>query len=127
MQEGLLALVGVACEDTLAEAQELARRMVNLRVFPDDGGQMNCSLLETGGTLGVVSQFTLLADARRGRRPSFTAAARSELAEPLLVALAEAAEREGARVVAGRFGAQMEVSLVNSGPVTLLLDTQKLF
>ncbi|MCH2171151.1 D-aminoacyl-tRNA deacylase [Myxococcota bacterium] len=127
MDEGLLALVGVASEDTPTDARDLARRMVNLRIFADDRGQMNRSLLEVGGTLGVVSQFTLLADARRGRRPSFGSAASSERAEPLLVALVEAAELEGVRVVAGQFGADMKVSLVNDGPVTLLLDTQKLF
>jgi D-tyrosyl-tRNA(Tyr) deacylase len=88
---------------------------------------MNRGLLEVGGTLGIVSQFTLLGDARKGRRPSWQDAAAPELAEPLIDALAEEARRAGAPVVCGRFRARMEVELVNAGPVTLLLDTEKRF
>jgi D-tyrosyl-tRNA(Tyr) deacylase len=127
MEAGLLALVGVGHEDGEAQADELARRLVGLRVFEDDAGKMNRSLLEVGGTLGVVSQFTLMGDARQGRRPSFVAAARPERAEPLVARVAEAARALGAPVVTGRFGARMEVALVNAGPVTLLLDTEKRF
>jgi D-tyrosyl-tRNA(Tyr) deacylase len=127
MGPGLLALVGVARGDVGQDARDLAGRLVHLRIFPDAEGRMNRSLLEVAGTLGVVSQFTLLGDARQGRRPAFTAAAPSAEAEPLVEALAAEARGLGVPVVMGRFGAQMEVSLVNDGPVTLLLDTTKLF
>ena len=127
MGEGLLALVGVAADDSERDALELARKLVGLRIFADEQGRMSRSLGETRGRLGLVSQFTLLGDARRGRRPSFSAAARPEQAEPLLETLAEAARAAGVEVVTGRFGASMEVSLVNSGPVTLLLDTRRVF
>jgi len=127
MGEGLLALVGVAPGDGLPQADDLARRMAHLRVFEDVAGKMNRSLLEVGGTLGVVSQFTLLADARQGRRPSFTGAARPEQAEPLVERVAATARGLGLAVVTGRFGARMEVALVNAGPVTLLLDTEGRF
>lgn len=127
MGPGLLALVGVAKGDGPAEAAELARKLVHLRVFEDDGGRMNRSLLETGGTLGVVSQFTLLGDARQGRRPAFTDAAPPEQAEPLVEALVAAARALGVPVTTGRFRARMEVALVNEGPVTILLDTARLF
>ena len=124
---GLLALVGVTHADAEAQATELARRLVQLRVFPDEAGRMNRSLLEVGGTLGLVSQFTLLADTRHGRRPSYRAAAPGEHAEPLVEALARAAVELGAPVVSGRFGAEMQIELVNDGPVTLLLDTERRF
>jgi len=127
MADGLLALVGVAADDADGDARELARKLVHLRVFADDQGRMNRSLLDVGGTLGVVSQFTLLGDARQGRRPSFVAAAHGEVAEPLIERLVEAAREEGVRVVTGRFGADMDVSLVNAGPVTLLIDTRRTF
>jgi D-tyrosyl-tRNA(Tyr) deacylase len=127
MGPGLLALVGVARGDGPEQARALARKLVNLRVLADGEGRMNRSLLETGGTLGVVSQFTLLGDAREGRRPSFVEAAPPELAEPLVEAVAEEARQSGAPVVTGRFRAHMDVELVNAGPVTLLLDTGKRF
>lgn len=127
MGEGLLTLVGVGGEDGPEDARELARKLVHLRVFPDAQGRMNRSLLEVGGTLGLVSQFTLFGDVRQGRRPSFAGAAAAEVAEPLLARLAEAARDEGVPVVTGRFGAEMEVALVNAGPVTLLLDTRRAF
>jgi D-tyrosyl-tRNA(Tyr) deacylase len=127
MDHGLLALVGVGRDDDAQAAQALARRLVELRVFEDDAGRMNRSLLDVGGTLGVVSQFTLLGDSRRGRRPSFVAAAPADQAEPLVEALAARARELGAEVVSGRFQAHMEVALVNDGPVTILLDTEKLF
>ena len=125
MGTGLLALVGVGQDDGAGDADDLARRMVTLRVFEDDAGKMNLSLLDVGGTLGVVSQFTLLGDTNQGRRPSFMAAARPAQAEPLVDRVAEAARELGAPVVTGRFGARMQVSLVNAGPVTLLLDTTR--
>ena len=127
MGPGLLALVGVAHQDTASEAALLARKMVHLRVFEDRQGHMNHSLLDTGGTLALVSQFTLLADCRKGRRPSFGPAAAAEQAKPLFEALVEAAQALGVPVVTGRFGATMAVELVNEGPVTVLLDTQGAF
>jgi len=127
MGEGLLALVGVGTGDGPEAADELARRLVHLRVFADAAERMNRSLLDIGGTLGVVSQFTLHGDARQGRRPFFGRAAAAEQAAPLLERLAAAAAGLGVPVVAGRFGAMMDVELVNAGPVTLLLDTEKVF
>ena len=127
MGEGLLALVGVGRDDTPAQAEELARRLVHLRVFGDENGRMNRSLLEVGGTLGVVSQFTLFGDARQGRRPSYARAAPAEQAEPLIEVLIEAVRELGVPVVTGRFRAMMDVALVNAGPVTILLDTEKQF
>jgi D-tyrosyl-tRNA(Tyr) deacylase len=127
MSEGLLALVGVVAEDAENDARELATRLVNLRVFPDAEGRMNRSLLEAGGALAVVSQFTLAGDARKGRRPSYADAAPPERAEPLIEAVVEAARRQGVTVVTGRFRASMQVALVNQGPVTLLLDTKRRF
>lgn len=127
MPAGLLALVGVGRDDDADAVHELARRLVGLRVFDDDDGRMNRSLLETGGTLGIVSQFTLFGDTRKGRRPSFVAAAPPEQASPLVEALADAARQQGVPVVTGRFQAHMQVHLVNDGPVTLLLDTARVF
>jgi len=127
MGEGLVALVGVGLEDGLADAAELARRIVHLRVFEDETERMNGSLIDVGGTLAVVSQFTLFGDTRKGRRPSYVRAAPAEHAAPLVDAVAEAAREQGVTVVTGRFQAKMNVSLVNSGPVTILLDTDKTF
>jgi D-tyrosyl-tRNA(Tyr) deacylase len=127
MGEGLLALVGVGREDTAAQAEALAQRIANLRIFEDESERMNRSLLDTGGTLGVVSQFTLYGDARRGRRPSFAGAAPADRAEPLIRALEQAARELGIEVVSGRFQAMMDVELVNMGPVTILMDTDKQF
>jgi D-tyrosyl-tRNA(Tyr) deacylase len=127
MDAGLLALVGVGSDDSEADAEELARKIANLRIFRDDEGLMNRSLLDTAGTLGVVSQFTLFGDARKGRRPSYVEAARPEVAAPLVDAVVRSAESLGVTVVTGRFQASMEVALVNDGPVTILLDTKKRF
>jgi len=127
MGPGLLALVGVGRDDDVAAAETLARKLARLRILEDESGRMNRSLLDSGETLGVVSQFTLLGDARKGRRPTFAAAAPPEVAEPLVAAVAEEARREGVFVVTGRFGARMEVELANRGPVTLLLDTERGF
>jgi D-tyrosyl-tRNA(Tyr) deacylase len=127
MGEGILALIGVARDDTPEDARELAKKLIHLRVFPDAQGRMNRSLLDSGGTLGLVSQFTLLGDVRQGRRPSYAAAAPAESAEPLFATLVELARAAGLPVVTGRFRADMDVSLVNHGPVTILLDTRRVF
>ena len=127
MGAGLLALVGVARGDTASDADALAEKLVNLRVFPDAEGVMNRSLAEAGLALGVVSQFTLLGDCRKGRRPSWSEAAPPEEAEPLVESVAARARVLGVSVVTGRFRAQMEVEITNDGPVTLLLDTKRLF
>ncbi len=124
---GLLALVGVASEDSKSDAEQLADKLVHLRVFSDEDGKMNRSLLDLGGTLSVVSQFTLLGDCRKGRRPSYARAAAPKEADPLIEHLIGRARALGAEVVSGRFGARMEVELVNQGPVTLLLDTHREF
>ena len=127
MGEGVLALVGVGAEDAENDASELAAKLAHLRVFPDADGRMNRSLLEAGLALGVVSQFTLLGDARKGRRPSYASAAPPERAEPLIERVIQAARALGVTVITGRFRAHMEVELVNQGPVTILLDTKRQF
>ena len=123
---GLLVLVGVREGDDEGTARRLAAKTAALRIFPDDEGRFNRSLLETNGEALIVSQFTLYADVRRGRRPSFSDAARPDLAEPLVEAYAAALEALGVRVARGRFGAKMEVELVNDGPVTLVIDSAEL-
>jgi D-tyrosyl-tRNA(Tyr) deacylase len=120
---GLLALLGIAKPDTAADAEFLADKILNLRVFPDQAGKMNRSLLDTGGALLVVSQFTLYGDCRKGRRPSFDDAAPAEQARPLYEHFIEVARRSGLRVETGVFQAHMDVSLVNDGPVTLLVES----
>jgi D-tyrosyl-tRNA(Tyr) deacylase len=120
---GLLALVGVGAGDDVADADRLAEQIVRLRIFPDDAGKMNLSVTDVGGAVLVVSQFTLFADTSRGRRPSFTTAAPPEHAEALVERLAVAIARSGTPVQTGRFGAHMEVALVNDGPVTIVVDT----
>ena len=124
---GLLALVGVATGDDETDAVALAEKLLHLRIFADDDGKMNRSLLDTHGALGVVSQFTLLGDCRRGRRPSYGRAAEPEEAERLIGVLVERARALGAEVATGRFGARMSVELVNDGPVTLRVDTRREF
>ena len=120
---GLLILIGVARDDTPACAERLARRAAGLRIFADDAGKFNRSLLDVGGEALVVSQFTLLADTRKGRRPNFMDAAPPETAEPLVEAFARALAATGAPVRTGRFGAMMDVALVNDGPVTILMES----
>ncbi len=124
---GLLVLLGVAQGDGEQDLTYLADKVVNLRVFADETGHMNRSVLEAGGALLVVSQFTLLGDARKGRRPGFTGAAPPEQAAALYRQFVERVRRSGLRVEEGVFRALMDVSLVNQGPVTLLLDSRKLF
>ena len=120
---GLLILLGVAKPDTIADATFLVEKILNLRVFQDADGKMNRSLFDTGGSLLVVSQFTLYGDCRKGRRPSFTQAAQPEVAQQLYEAFLAAVARHGVPVAHGTFGAHMAVSLVNDGPVTLLLES----
>ena len=127
MDAGLLALVGVGRGDDEAAAHELARKLVHLRVLDDAQGRMNESLKSAGGTLGIVSQFTLFGDARQGRRPSYVEAAPAAQAQALLELVVKAARAHGVPVVTGRFRAMMDVALVNTGPVTILLDTEKRF
>jgi len=119
---GLLLLVGVAEEDTEAEADRLAGRVARLRVFANDDGKFDRSLLDTGGAALAVSQFTLIADTAKGNRPSFSAAARPERAEPLYERFCSTLRDLGVPVETGVFGARMEVELVNDGPVTIVLD-----
>ena len=120
---GLLILLGVAKPDTAADAEYLADKILNLRIFSDAEGKMNRSLLDTGGGLLVVSQFTLYGDCRKGRRPGFDAAAPAEQARALYETFVKIARRSGLRVETGVFQAHMEVALVNDGPVTLMLET----
>ncbi len=124
VRQGLLVLVGVAASDGPAEARALAEKLVALRIFPDQDGKMNRSVKEVDGSILVVSQFTLLADTRKGRRPSFIRAAPPEQAEPLVDEVARQVEAAGISAPTGRFGAQMEVELTNAGPVTLVLDVE---
>jgi D-tyrosyl-tRNA(Tyr) deacylase len=124
---GFVILAGVGPRDGEAQAQWLARKIAGLRVFDDAEGRFNLSLLDVGGGCLVVSQFTLYADARKGRRPSFTDAAPPEVAEPLIARFAEMLRQAGVSPVAtGVFGARMEVEILNDGPVTIWLDTDDL-
>jgi D-aminoacyl-tRNA deacylase len=119
---GLVALVGVTHDDDAGAAVKLADKLWNLRIFPDADGAMNASCAEVAGEVLVVSQFTLYGDARKGRRPSYIAAARPDQAEPLVDAIVSRLREHGATVGTGRFRTHMEVALVNDGPVTLLLE-----
>jgi len=119
---GLCAFVGVTHDDGTTEAERLADKLWHLRLFADDEGRMDLSVAAVGGQVLVISQFTLYGDIRRGRRPSWVAAARPEQAEPLVEAVADGLRRLGATVANGRFGAHMVVELVNDGPVTLQLE-----
>jgi D-tyrosyl-tRNA(Tyr) deacylase len=119
---GLVVLLGVASGDGLAEAERLAGKVARLRIFENEDGRFDRSLLDVGGEALVVSQFTLIADTRKGNRPSFTDAADPEGAELVYERFCEALEQEGLRVGRGVFGARMEVALVNDGPVTIVLD-----
>ena len=123
---GLLVLLGVGQGDSEAQVKILADKIVYLRIFGDDEGKMNRSVLDIGGEVLVVSQFTLYADVRRGRRPSFTNAAPPSLAEPLVERFKEAIAAYGLTVADGIFGAFMEVELLNTGPVTIWMDSEEL-
>ncbi len=124
---GFVALVGVTHSDSAADAKKLAQKTSNLRVFSDAAGKMNLSLLDIGGGALVVSQFTLYADARKGRRPSYINAAQPEVAEPLVQVFADCLSQAGVkRVEQGVFGAMMQVEIHNDGPVTIMLDSDQL-
>jgi D-tyrosyl-tRNA(Tyr) deacylase len=124
---GLLVLLGVARDDAEEDARYLLEKALSLRVFDAADGRMNLSVVERGGALLVVSQFTLYGDVRRGRRPSWIEAAPPDIAEPLYESFVAGARRAGVRVETGSFRRMMEVELVNDGPVTILLDSRKLF
>jgi D-tyrosyl-tRNA(Tyr) deacylase len=123
---GLLVLLGVGQDDSEVQVKTLADKIVHMRIFGDDEGKMNRSLLDIGGEVLVVSQFTLYADIRRGRRPSFTNAAPPSLAEPLVERFKDAIAAYGLSVADGIFGAHMQVELVNDGPVTIWMDSEEL-
>jgi D-tyrosyl-tRNA(Tyr) deacylase len=124
---GLLILLGVGEEDSEKDGAYLAEKVAHLRIFPDEEGRMNLSLMDTGGAALVVSQFTLWGDCRKGRRPSFVKAARPEKANALYEYFISLLEKKGLRVATGRFQEMMDVTLVNDGPVTLMLDSKKAF
>ena len=124
---GVLVFLGVAHEDTSTELEYIVNKIANLRIFEDAEGKMNCSLLETGGAALVVSQFTLYGDCRKGRRPSFINAARPEVANALYEAFIVALEKRNVPTQGGTFQAMMDVQLINDGPVTILLDSNKQF
>lgn len=127
IEKGFMVLVGVCAEDTEKDVKYMAEKVPNLRIFEDEQGKMNLSLRDVGGAMLAVSQFTLYGDARGGRRPSFTAAARPEAANALYEQLVAAWRDQGITVETGRFRTDMQVSLVNDGPVTILMDSSKLF
>ena len=125
--KGLLVLLGVGQDDSQADADYLAEKIAGLRIFEDEAGKMNLSVMDAGGAVLAVSQFTLFGDIRRGKRPSFDAAARPERARELYDYFVQRVRGLGLRCETGRFQAMMEVELVNAGPVTILLDSKKLF
>lgn len=124
IEHGLVLLVGITHEDNKQDVEFLADKIANLRIFEDEAGKMNLSLLDVGGSILSVSQFTLYGDTRKGRRPSFVEAARTEQAEPLYRLFNEALREKGIEVATGVFGAMMQVSLVNDGPVTLIVESR---
>jgi len=124
---GLLILLGIGQDDSEKDCNYLADKIANLRIFPDTGGFMNLSLMDTGGAALVVSQFTLWGDCRKGRRPSFTKAARPEKASGLYECFIGLLAEKGIQVATGRFQEMMDVFLINDGPVTLMLDSAKTF
>jgi D-tyrosyl-tRNA(Tyr) deacylase len=127
IRQGLLIFLGVAQEDTSSDVDYLANKIANLRIFEDKAGRMNKSILESGGEILVVSQFTLYGDCRKGRRPSFIAAAPPEKGKTLYQEFIEAIAKMGVPVKTGIFQAMMDVQLINDGPVTIMLDSSKLF
>lgn len=127
IEQGLLVLLAVKKGDTRADGEFLMDKIMNLRIFEDENGKMNRSLLEAGGDLLMVSQFTLYGDARKGRRPSFSEAEEPEAAQALFDYCVERGRQSGLRVDTGVFGADMKVHIVNDGPVTILLDSEKTF
>lgn len=124
IDQGLLVLLGVSGKDTEEEALFLSEKIVNLRIFEDEGGKMNLSISQTQGAILIVSQFTLYGDTRRGRRPSFTEAAEPKKAEALYLYFIEKVKERGVPVQTGKFGAMMDVGLINDGPVTLIVHSK---
>jgi D-tyrosyl-tRNA(Tyr) deacylase len=124
---GLLVLLGISREDTVDDVGYLVDKIVNLRIFDDQDGKMNCSLTDVGGEMLIVSQFTLFADCRKGRRPSFTAAAEPAEAKNLYQYFIDRVKERGIAAATGEFQALMEVSLLNNGPVTILMDSKRVF
>lgn len=124
INQGFVILLGITHSDTPAEAGWLANKIAGLRLFEDDAAKMNLALADVGGSVLVVSQFTLYGDARKGKRPSFTAAARPEQAEPLVEYFCDQLRQTGLTVATGQFGAMMQVTIHNDGPVTLLLERE---
>ncbi|EAZ83669.1 D-aminoacyl-tRNA deacylase [Lysinibacillus sp. FSL M8-0216] len=124
IDSGYVLLVGITHEDTQEDVEYLAKKVANLRLWEDADGKMNHSILEQGGAILSVSQFTLYGDAKKGNRPSFTSAARPEVAEPLWEAFNQALREHGLHVETGIFGAMMDVALINDGPVTILLESK---
>jgi D-tyrosyl-tRNA(Tyr) deacylase len=124
---GLLVLLGISREDNCDDADYLVEKTINLRIFDDQDGKMNRSLLDVGGEMLIVSQFTLIADCRKGRRPSFAAAAEPAEAKKLYQYFFERVKEKGITVATGEFQALMEVGLINNGPVTILMDSKKVF
>ena len=127
IKKGFLVLLGVEESDELKDVEYMVEKIINLRVFEDENDKMNLSLLDIKGELLVVSQFTLLGDCRKGRRPSFSSAARPEQANHLYMCFVEQCRAKGLKVETGVFQAHMEVSLCNDGPVTMLVDSQRKF
>lgn len=125
IERGAVVLAGIGVDDTVEIVERMADKLVSLRSFEDIQGRTNLAIADVGGALLVVSQFTLYADVRRGRRPGFTAAALPDVAEPLVERLVERLRRSGLRVETGRFGAVMAVELVNDGPFTLVFDSER--
>lgn len=126
IDDGFLVLIGICASDTEEIADKMVKKMCGLRIFPDENGKTNLSLADVGGSLLLISQFTLYADCRHGNRPSFTDAARPELAEPLYEYIKAQAANYVSDVQCGSFGADMKVSLLNDGPFTIVLDSEKL-
>ena len=126
IKKGYLVLIGVSEEDTETAADKMIRKMIGLRLFEDEAGKTNLSLADVGGSLLLVSQFTLYANCRKGNRPSFIEAGKPEKANALYEYIIRECRKSGPEVQTGRFGAEMEVSLVNDGPFTILLDSEKL-
>ena len=124
IQSGYVLLVGITHEDTVEDARYVAGKVAQMRLFEDEEGKMNRSILEHGGAILSISQFTLYGDIKKGRRPSFIAAARPEVAEPLWLAFNDALRENGLAVECGVFGAMMDVQLVNDGPVTMIIESK---
>lgn len=127
IEHGFVVLLGITGDDTQNDVNYLANKLIGLRVFEDEEEKMNCAITEVGGSMLVISQFTLFGDCRKGRRPSFIEAARPEVAKPLYESFVAELRAQGVHTETGIFQAHMDVALVNDGPVTLLIDSQKVF